>query len=120
MKLSLVVLVFFAIGCKPQEKNQAPPPAALQTIAEYTPNPDEVVLFLTLLESEKSEAGWQSSAEVKRQVRAGFGFKESLPPGKKITVQSKDEIPAGDFYCAADYRMAPGGGVYVLKFFLRK
>ncbi|MEP5613685.1 MAG: hypothetical protein ABJP45_15645 [Cyclobacteriaceae bacterium] len=120
MKLPLVILIFFAIACKPQEKNQAPPPVELQTIGEYTPNPDEVVLFLTLVESEKLETGWRSTAEVKRQVRAGFGFNESLPPGKKITVQSKDEIPAGDFYCAADYRMAPGGGLYVLKFLLRK
>jgi len=120
MKLPLVVFVFLALACKPQEKNQTPPPVELQTIAEYAPNPDEVVLFLTLLESKKSETGWLGTAEVKKKVRSGFGFNESLPPGKEITVQSKDEIPAGDFYCAADYRMAPDGGVYVLKFLLRK
>lgn len=120
MKLSLILLIFFAIGCKPQEKSQQEPSVPLPALADYTPNPDEVVLFLTLVTTEKSQTGWLSTVEVKKQVRAGFGFKNRLAPGQKIALQSKEEIPSGNFYCAADYKIAPGGGTYILKSFLRK
>lgn len=119
MKLPLILLVSLALACKPQEQKQQTGPV-LQSISDYKPNPDDVVLYLTLLESNQSDNGWDSKVEVKRQMRAGFGYKNRLSPGEVITLSSKEKLPDGDFYCAVEYSETPNGGRYSFKTLLKK
>ncbi len=121
MKLSPVLIACMIIACKPQEKSQQTDVSRqLQTITEYKPNPDDVVLFLTMIESEQSASVWNSKVEVKRQMRAGFSYKNRLSPGEVISLTSKEKLPSGDFYCAAEYQMEPNGGTYVFKTLLKR
>ncbi len=121
MKLLPILLVCLTVACKPQEKNQQIAASAqLQSITDYKPNPDDVVLYLTFLEGNQSEIGWNNKVEVKRQMRAGFSYKNRLSPGEVISLSSKEKLPNGDFYCAAEYRETPNGGRYSFKILLKR
>ena len=102
MKQVLFVVSSLFFACKAQEQSGLSSPQ-LRRVEEYLPNPDEVVLFLKLLESEKTEGGWNAKVQVQRQLKSGFGFKKRLNPGEEIMLYSQVEIQGEEFYCSVDY-----------------
>lgn len=123
MNKSLILLcLVFLFACKNQEQGQSIPPTQqdLISISDFTPNPDQVVLFVTLIDKKQLDSGWEYQVEVKRQMSAGFGVKDRLASGDKITLTSTVEVPDGDFYCAADSGKGPEGRTYALKSLLKK
>lgn len=118
MKISLLLMVCIAIACKPQQNTSSD--TTLELVDEYQPNPDEVILQLKFTESNSTEQGWINKVEVVRQLKAGFGYKNRLQPGESISLSSKEEIPKGEFFCAAEYQISPSGGSFRLISILKK
>ncbi len=119
MKLPLILVACLVLACKPQEPKQQAEPE-LQSISDYRPNPDDVVLFVTYVEGEQTDNGWNNKVEVKRQMRAGFSYKNRLSPGEVISLSSIEKLPNGDFYCAVEYSGSPTGGSYSFKTLLKR
>lgn len=118
MKFVFLVLLGVLVACKPQEQNQQQAGPQLTTIGDYKVNPDDVILYLTVLDVEKTDIGWNINAEVKKQIKAGFGYKNRLSPGEKIVIQSRQELSKGDSYCAVESEL--GGRSFTLKTLLKK
>jgi len=101
--LLLLTIVCFLAFCK----SQAPPVVReienVTLISDYSISPDEVILHLKLLSKVNKKEQWYYTAEVIRQVRAGFGFKRVLKTGQKIVLHSKNELRPDVIFCSAVY-----------------
>ncbi len=73
---------------------------------EYTPNPDEVIMEVELVNSELSDDQWKSEARVIRQHKSGHGFKDKLAPGSIVILLSREKISLQKFYCSAEYQLS--------------
>ena len=121
MKPALLLLFAILVSCKSQETSDSKNPD-MPSIKTYTPNPDEVIFHFKLIESDQTEKGWNNTVEVIRQFKSGFGYKDRLRPGEQVTLHSKEQITAEEFYCAAAYKLAIGNKPtsFVLTSFLKE
>ena len=118
MRFTLLLFICTVIGCKAQEKGVQT--SEFVAVVDYIPSPNEVVLNLQFVDSKKSGDYWDNNVKILRQLKSGFGHKNRLKPGRIISLNSKEEIPRGDFFCVAKYQIDPNGGSYTLKSLLQK
>ena len=93
--IALGLLVFTACNRNTSQSKVDSEDNSLTPYQEYSPNPDEIVISGKLISFNDGTA----EVEVIKQLSAGFGAKEVLNPGQKISLSSSKK-PADQFICA--------------------